>query len=350
MFPQVCFTVMSKKRVYAQAEMPELLTVSQSPHIKRGETTRTIMLDVIVALLPALFWGAYVFGLRALSVVLVSVASCVIFEVLFEVITKRPITIMDFSAVVSGILLGFNLPASVPLWMPIVGGAFAMIVVKGLFGGIGKNFVNPVLAARVFLFSWTDLMTVFSKPFEALPIFKFSLDSADIVASATPLAAMKNGIMPSETMTDMVLGIKGGCIGEISGLMILIGGIYLIIRRVISWHIPVAYIGTVAALTYFFPMAGEYAHEFLVYQMFSGGLLLGAVFMATDYVTSPMTELGKLIFGVGCGAITVFIRYFGGYPEGVSFAVLIMNLLVNYIDKATIPKRFGGVPKNAGTK
>jgi len=300
--------------------------------------------------LPALFWGAYVFGLRALSVVLVSVASCVIFEVLFEVVTKRPITIMDFSAVVSGVLLGFNLPASVPLWIPIVGSAFAMIVVKGLFGGIGKNFVNPVLAARVFLFSWTDLINIFPEPFKALPIFKFSLDSADIVATATPLSSMKNGIMPNEAMTDMVLGIKGGCIGEISGLMLLIGGIYLIIRRVISWHIPVAYLGTVAAITYFFPMAGEYAHEFLIYQLFSGGLILGAVFMATDYVTSPMTDIGKLIFGVGCGAITVFIRYFGGYSEGVSFAILIMNLLVVYIDKVTIPKRFGGVPKNAGTK
>lgn len=330
--------------------MPELLTVSPSPHIRRGETTRTIMIDVVIALLPALFWGIYVFGFRVLSIVLIAVASCVISEILFEVIAKRPITVLDFSAVVSGILLGFNLPASVPLWIPIVGGAFAMIVVKGLFGGIGKNIVNPVLAARIFLFSWTDLITVFPEPFKALPIFKFSLDSADIVASATPLASMKNGIMPSETMTDMVLGIKGGCIGEISGLMLLVGGIYLIVRRVISWHIPVAYLGTVAALTYFFPMAGEYAHEFLVYQMFSGGLILGAIFMATDYVTSPMTSAGKLIFGVGCGAITVFIRYFGGYAEGVSFAILIMNLLVPYIDKATIPKRFGGVPKNAGTK
>lgn len=328
-------------------EAPSLLTVSPSPHIKKGITTRGIMIDVVIALLPALVWSIYVFGFRSLSVVLVSVASCVIFEVLFELIARKPITVLDFSAVVSGVLLGFNMPATVPLWIPIVGGAFAMIVVKGLFGGLGKNIVNPILAARVFLFSWTDIINTFSAPFSSLPIFSFSVDSADIVASATPLSPMKEGMLPDNSLVDMVLGAKSGCLGEVSGLLIAVGGIYLLARRVITWHIPVAYIGTVMLITFLFPMAGEDAVQFMLYQTFSGGLILGAVFMATDYVTSPITEMGKLIFGVGCGLLTVFIRYFGGYPEGVSFAILIMNLLVGYIDKFTKPKRFGGVTKDA---
>lgn len=328
-------------------KMPDLLTVSPSPHIRNGITTRRINIDVIIALLPALVWAVYVFGFRSLFVVLVSVASCVIFEALFELVVRRPVTVLDFSAVISGILLGFNLPATVPLWIPIAGGAFAMIVAKGVFGGLGKNIVNPVLAARVFLFSWTRVINTFSKPFSALPVFSFSLEEADIVASATPLSAMKNGGLPDFSLVDMFLGTKSGCIGEVSAILIAVGGIYLLIRKVISWHIPVTYLGTVMLLTFIFPPSGTDALQFMLYQVSSGGLILAAFFMATDYVTSPTTPTGKMIFGIGCGAITVFIRYFGGYPEGVSFSILIMNLLVGYIDKLTKPKRFGGVPKNA---
>ncbi len=326
--------------------MPEMLTVSPSPHIKSPETTATIMLDVIIALLPAFLWGVWVFGIRAVAVAAVSVAACIGFEAASQFLLHRTVTIGDLSAVVTGLLLAMNVPVSVPLWMPVVGAFFAIVVVKQLFGGIGCNFVNPALSARVFLLSWASEMTAFSDNGAAVTSLAPTLAEGDIVASATPLASLKTGELPPETIFDMFLGNHAGCIGEVSSLLLLAGGIFLLVRRVITWHIPGAYLGTVALLTFLFPQHGGVALEFMVYELLAGGLMLGAFFMATDYATSPVTPIGRLIFGAGCGAITVLIRYFGTYPEGVSFSILVMNLLVWYIDKATMPRRFGG--KNNG--
>lgn len=323
----------------AKSPSGTLLTVSPSPHIRHGDTTRSIMLDVIIALTPALIWGVISFGLRALTVVLISVAFSVLFEYGFEKILKRPVTVGDFSAALTGLLLGLNLPASVPYWMPIVGAFFAIVVVKQLFGGIGKNFLNPALAARVFLFAWPAEMTNFTAPFSRMSIFASS-DAIDALASATPLASLKTGTLPDISLTDLILGKCGGTIGEVSTVLLLLGGIYLLVRRVISWHTPVAFIGTVALLTLIFPQNSDVL-AFTASELLSGGLILGAFFMATDYATTPITAKGRLIFGVGCGLITVFIRYFGGYPEGVSFSILIMNTLVYYIDKFTKPRAFG---------
>lgn len=323
--------------------IPKLLTVSPSPHIRTEDTTRSIMLDVCIALMPALIWGIYIFGFRALTVTLVSVVFAVLSELVWEKAMKKPVTISDFSAVVTGILLAMNLPVSVPLWMPAIGAIFAIIVVKQLFGGIGKNFVNPALAARVFLFAWPAHMgaEAFTAPGTKLSPFAISLPSADVVSSATPLAALKTGSAVSISMFDMILGNEAGCIGEVSALLLTAGFIYLLFRRVITWRIPVFYIGTVAIVT-FIAAKTSLPFEFAGQEIFSGGLFLGAIFMATDYTTSPITETGRMIYAIGCGLLTVFIRYFGGYAEGVSFSILIMNLLVWYIDRYTKPVRFGG--------
>jgi len=233
---------------------------------------------------------------------------------------------------VTGVLLAFTLPVSAPWWLAVVGSAFAMIVVKGLFGGIGKNVVNPALAARVFLFlSWSRLMTDFS--------------GVDAVASVTPLKHLKTGALSGTDLIDLSIGNHGGCIGEVSSLLLIAGGLYLLLRRVITWHIPVAYLGTVALLTLIFPQNPD-AFRFMLEELFSGGLMLGAFFMATDYATAPMTARARLVYGVGCGLITVFIRYFGGYPEGVSFSILIMNLLAWPLDRMLRPTPFGGGKKH----
>lgn len=317
----------------APVEMPSLLTVSPSPHARRGVMTSHLMRDVMIALVPATIWGVYLFGVRAALVVLVSVLSCVLFELLTEIVLKRTVTISDCSAALTGLLLGLNLSASVPFYVPIIGSAFAIIVVKQLFGGIGKNIMNPALAARVFLvLTWTNGMTGFPAAYDR---------AFDAVSSATPLAALKIGELPSESLLDLFLGRQGGSIGEISVLMLLIGGVYLLVRRVITWHIPVAYLGTVAILSFLFPAAGVDRLPYMVASLCSGGLVLGAFFMATDYVTSPVTKVGRLIYGLGCGLITVFIRRFGGYSEGVSFAILIMNALVWYLDMLTKPRVYG---------
>lgn len=326
-------------------EMPEFLTVSPSPHIRSTENITSIMLDVIIALIPAMLWGVYVFGWRAFLLCVISIGCSVAFEAITELLLHRTVTIHDLSAVVTGLLLCMNLPVSVPLWMPAVGAFFAIVVVKQLFGGIGKNFVNPALAARVFLFSsWAGYMSRYSVSGQKINSFAVVLEDVDVVAGATPLASLKNGILPDTNLFDSIIGNTGGCIGEVSSLLLVAGGIYLLIRRVITWHIPVAYLGTVALLTYLFPQADGVAVNFMLAELFSGGLILGAVFMATDYATSPVTKNGRLLYGVGCGLITVLIRYFGSYPEGVSFAILVMNLLVWYIDKLTLPRRFGGKP------
>ncbi len=327
--------------INGSANAPSLLTVSPSPHMKSAVGTRSIMADVLIALLPAYVWGVYTSGLRAILIGVICVASSIGFEALTELILRRPITVFDGSAAVTGLLLAMCLSVAVPLWMPVVGAFFAIVVVKQIFGGIGKNIVNPALAARVFLFSWAGQMTVFAAPGERINSFAFSLDGLDAVSGATPLAALKNGVFPESSVMDSFIGNIGGCIGETSAILLLIGGVYLISRRVITWHIPVSYIATVAILSLVFPQSGD-AVEFMLYEITSGGLILGAVFMATDYVTSPITAKGRLIYGVGCGALTVLIRYFGGYPEGVSFAILIMNLLTHYIDSISLPVKFGG--------
>ncbi len=323
-----------------QENRQELLTLSPSPHMKSATTTRQIMLDVLIALLPAYIWGVFMSGVRAAAVGVLCVACCVIFEALCELILRRPVTVGDLSAAVTGLLLAMNISAAVPLWMPVVGSFFAIVVVKQLFGGLGKNFVNPALAARVFLFGWASEMTVFSEAGRRISSLSVTLGEGDITAGATPLASLSAGSLPDATLGDMFLGNIGGCIGEVSTLLLLLGGLYLLVRRVITWHIPVCFIGTVAVLSYLFPTMTNSA-SFMLYELMAGGLVLGAVFMATDYVTSPMTPTGRVVYGIGCGVITFLIRRFGGYAEGVSFAILIMNLLVWYLDLLGRPRRFG---------
>ena len=327
-----------------------LMTVSSSPHIKGAETTASIMLAVIISLTPALGWAIYIFGFRALTLTIISVLSCVIFELLYQLIARKRVTVGDLSAVVTGILIAFNLPVNTPLWAPVAGSAFAIIIVKQLFGGIGKNIVNPAIAARIFMFLSFSSMGVYHDATAAkLPALALDV-SVDVVAGATPLSLefLKQGRLPDISFFDMFLGWhKSGCIGEISALLLLVGGIFLLWRKIISWHIPLSYIAVVALITFFFPKGSD-GIAFATAEILSGGLFLGAIFMATDYATSPINKTGKLIFGVGCGLITVFIRYFGAYPEGVSFSIMIMNLFVWYIDKLTKPVKFGGAVKNVG--
>ena len=317
----------------------KFLKMNASPHVHTHVTTTFLMLDVIIALIPALVWSVYVFSWRALSVTAVSVASCVVFEFLYRKIMRKPDTIGDLSAVVTGILLAFCLPVGVPMWMPVLGAFFAIVIVKQLYGGIGKNVVNPALAARVFLFlSFSESMSSFVLPHAG------NAGEVDAVASATPLALLQKGTVPDVSLLDMFLGEMPGCIGEVSVTMLLLGGVYLLFRKVITWHIPVSYILTVAVIALIFPTGDMTSVEFMLYQLCSGGLMLGAFFMATDYVTSPATNTGRIIYGIGCGLITMFIRYFG-YPEGVSFAILVMNLFTLALDKWTMPIKFGGGKK-----
>lgn len=321
----------------ASHSFPALLTVSPSPHLRARDTTATLMLDVLIALLPANIWGIYVFGTRALWQILICTAVAILTEGLWELFLHREITVNDGSAAVTGVLLAMNLPVSLPLWMGALGAVFAVLVVKQLFGGIGKNIMNPALSARVFLcLSFTGSMTRFPAAYDRL-----WFSAADCVASATPLASLKAGRLPEASLLDVLFGRTGGCIGEVSAFLLLIGGIYLICRKVISWRIPVSYLGTVALLALLFPRVPDARLSCVVYELCSGGLFLGAFFMATDYVTSPVTKGGRIVFGIGCGALTVFIRTFGGYPEGVSFSILIMNSLVWYLDRAFRPRVFG---------
>jgi electron transport complex protein RnfD len=288
------------------------------------------MADVIIALLPAALLGVYFFGLHAALVILTAVAAAVLSEWIFNAVTKRQNTIGDLSAVVTGLLIALNMPPRIELWMVAVGAAFAIIIVKCMFGGLGKNFVNPALSARCFmLIAWTGSMTTFYEPI------------TDAVSSATPLAIMKDGAegtLPS--LLDCFLGMKAGSIGEVSAIALIIGFAYLLIRGIVKIRIPSAYILTFALLTFFF---GKSAFDvnYLLYQLLTGGLLLGAFFMATDYTTTPTTKKGMIIFGIGCGVLTFLIRRFGGYPEGVSFSILLMNLASPLIERFTIPKSFG---------
>lgn len=309
------------------------LVVSASPHLRTKDTTTGIMLDVIIALVPALIASVVLFGPRALAVVATTVISAVLSEYVSRKVMKRHNTIGDLSAVVTGLILAFNLPVSIPLWMAAVGCFFAIVVVKQFFGGIGQNFANPAIAARIILLiSFGQAMGNWTAPLSW---------KTDAVSTATPLAILggeSTEALPS--LIDMLLGVRGGCLGETCSLALIAGGIYLIARKVISWKIPVAYIGTVAVIML---IAGKFDLEFLAYQLMGGGLLLGAFFMATDYSTSPIKSNAKIVFGVGCGLLTCVIRLFGSLPEGVSFAILIMNLLVPHIETIMAPKPFGTV-------
>ena len=304
-----------------------MLHLSASPHIHSGRSTSSIMRDVLIALLPATVAGAVIFGLRALLVIAVCVASCVLLEALFNLIIKKEQTIGDLSAAVTGLLLALNLPANIPIWQCIIGCAFAIILVKCLFGGIGCNLVNPAITARVFM-----LVSFGSMAVQAMPTI------VDTASGATPLAQIAEGKAPD--LMDLLLGTTGGAIGETCAVALLLGLVYLLVRKIITWHIPVTFVGSVFLLS--FLMEGFDAMKALAL-ILSGGLLIGAIFMATDYVTSPATALGKVIFGIGAGLLTFMIRYFGIYPEGVSFAILFMNILTPYIEKLTAHKIFGGV-------
>ena len=323
------------------------LTISSSPHAHSPVTTQTIMRDVLIALIPALLGSIYFFGFRALLVTLVSAAACVFFEWGFCKVRKLHCKTYDLSAVVTGVLLAFVCPVTIPYWTIILGDFFAIVLVKMLFGGLGKNIVNPALAGRAFLFSWPVLMSNWVK-------VGFSnaaglLSTADAVTAATPMSAMHQGALPEESILDMFLGNVGGCIGETSALLLIIGFIYLLYRKVITARIPLAYIGTVAILAFLFPQGNDRI-AWMAAQVFGGGLMLGAIFMATDYVTSPLTKLGQIVYGIGCGIITILIRYFGGYSEGVTYAILCMNACAVLLDKVGRPVKFGAPKKEAAKK
>lgn len=323
------------------------LTISSSPHAHSPVTTQTIMRDVLIALIPALLGSIYFFGFRALLVTLVSAAACVFFEWGFCKIRKLHCKTYDLSAVVTGVLLAFVCPVTIPYWTIILGDFFAIVLVKMLFGGLGKNIVNPALAGRAFMFSWPVLMSNWVK-------VGFSnaaglLSTADAVTAATPMSAMHQGALPEESILDMFLGNIGGCIGETSALLLIIGFIYLLYRKVITARIPLAYIGTVAILAFLFPQGNDRI-AWMAAQVFGGGLMLGAIFMATDYVTSPLTKLGQIVYGIGCGVITILIRYFGGYSEGVTYAILCMNACAVLLDKIGRPVKFGAPKKEAAKK
>ena len=327
------------------------LIASSSPHIRSNEDTRSIMLDVIIALMPALVMGVYVFGWRALTSTLVSVAACVVWEWLYRKVMKKSNSIGDLSAVVTGILLAFVCPVQTPYWMLIIGAFFSIVLVKQLYGGIGCNFLNPALAGRaILLASYAGAMTNYVKVGEKAALIG---SNADIVTAATPLAMMKGvdatgweTLTNTYTLGDMFIGRIGGSLGEVSALMLLLGGVYLLLRKVISWQIPVAYIATVAIICLISAPEGVSGVEYMAYNVFGGGLMLGAIFMATDYATSPVTKPGQLIFGIGCGLLTVLIRLFGSYPEGVCYSILIMNCTTWLLDKYIRPTIYGAIKKD----
>ena len=331
---------------------PEKLTVSASPHVKGPATVTGIMFDVIIALCPAAIAGVAVFGLRAALVVAVCVISCVAFEYLSRRIMNKSVTVGDLSAVVTGVLLAFNLPVSVPLWMCVVGSFVSIVIVKQLFGGVGQNFANPAITARiVLLVSFASSMTHFPEP-----------KSVDAVTSATPLAALAgidlsgdvegqiSALRAAEKLPSyfhMFFGVRQGCIGEVCAVALLIGAGYLIARGVIKIAIPFAYIGTVAV---FMLVASRFDLAFTAYELMGGGLILGAFFMATDYATSPVNLKGKIVFGIGCGVLTAVIRLYGSLPEGVSYSILLMNIACPLIEKVTAPSYFGFVKKKKEKK
>ncbi|MBQ8236060.1 MAG: RnfABCDGE type electron transport complex subunit D [Clostridia bacterium] len=324
-----------------------LLMGSTAPHTRSPKSTHIIMLDVIIALIPLLIWACYVFGLRVLSVSAVSVLSCVLFELLFDLITKKPLTIGDLSAVITGLLLAYALPHTVPLWMPVAGAFISIVIVKMLFGGLGKNLVNPALAGKAcMMFCFSSAMTVPSVLVKLGAFEKYI--PVEGAWGTTPLSSIltppSEGTMALsfESVLDQFLGYETGTIGEVSALLILVGFVYRLVRKVITWHIPLSFMATVALITFALPDNGFERFDFMymLTHHFSGGLMQGAVFMATDYVTCPITAKGRVVFGIGCGLLTVLIRYFGE-RDGVALAILAMNLLVYFIDKITVPRPLG---------
>lgn len=306
--------------------------VSSSPHIRSQESIDKIMKDVVIALMPALLASIFYFRLGAVKILVFAIAGAVLSEAVAQKIMKRPITVNDWSAVVTGILLAFNIPASAPWWIPFIGSIFAIVIVKQIFGGLGHNFMNPALAARAMLLaSWPVQMTRWITP------------GPDAVSTATPLAILggtadAGSVLPSLAST--LIGNTSGCIGETSALLLILGGLYLLYKRVITPRIPIIYIATVAILTL---ILGGFDMTYMIYHVLSGGLMLGAIYMATDYSSSPITPKGQIIFALGCGILTTVIRLYGGYPEGVSYSILFMNVATPLIDKYTSPRVFGEV-------
>ena len=312
--------------------MKDKLAVGTSPHLHNDESVSRIMWLVVLSLVPAGIGGVLLFGPSALWVIMAAVFSAVFSESIIQLLTKRRLTFFDGSAFLTGLLLAYNLPPQVPFWLPIVGSFFAIAIGKQVFGGLGQNIFNPALVGRVFLVaSWPRYMTTFTRP---LPY--------DAISSATPLALLKEGkaLVESISYLDLFLGKRGGCIGEVCILALLAGALFLFYKGYISWHIPLTYIATVGTLTCIFGQKGMFSGDWL-FHILSGGLILGAFFMATDYVTSPLTGKGQIIFGLGCGLITVIIRLWGGYPEGVSYAILMMNAATPIIDRYTKNRIYG---------
>lgn len=309
--------------------MADKLIVSSSPHIRNGITTRKIMLDVIIALTPAAIASIIIFGFKALLLIAVSIASCVLSEYVSRKVMKRENTIGDLSAVVTGILIAFNVPVGVNPFIVAFGGIAAIVVVKQMFGGIGQNFVNPALTARIILMSsFPSPMSTWNAPF-------YYLHNVDAMTTASPLGVLKegaSGTMP--TLLNMFVGARAGCLGETCSIALILGGIYLVVRKVISPVIPLCYIGTVAAISLIVGRS-------VLFDLFAGGLMLGAIFMATDYATSPINLKGKIVFAIGAGILTMLIRIFGSLPEGVSFSIILMNILVPHIERLTRPHAFG---------
>ncbi len=307
-----------------------------SPQLRQPSTTRAMMLDVMVALTPALGMAIFFFGLRALALTAVSVGSCVLFEALYRLLTRQRQSIGDLSACVTGLLLALSLPASTPYWVPVMGAAFGIIVVKQFYGGLGRNFMNPALAGRMLAGTLPMLMTTWPQPMQ-----KLSLAAVDAVSAATPMSYLHEGSLPPQPLNIMFLGQRGGCMGEVSTFMLLLGLVYLLLRRVISARIPLAYLGTVAVIALLSSPEGISPPVWTAYQLMGGGLLMGAVFFATDPATSPVTPRGHIMFGVGCGLLTVLLRSSSSYPEGVGWAVLTMNCMVWLLDRLGLPRRFG---------
>jgi len=309
--------------------MKNKFIVSVSPHLHKDESIGKIMWMVVISLIPAGLAGVFIFGLKAFWVIILGVISALVTEAILQKLTKKKVTIWDGSAVLTGLLLAYNLPPQVPFWLPIIGSVFAIAIGKQVFGGLGQNIFNPALVGRVFLMaSWPKYMTTFLKPFDA-------------ITSATPLALLKEGkLIEHISYLDLFLGKRGGCIGEVCILALLLGALFLFIRGYLSWHIPITYIFSVGLFTYIFGPRGLFTGDWL-FHILSGGLILGAFFMATDYVTSPLTRKGQIVFGIGCGLITAVIRLWGGYPEGVSYAILMMNAATPIIDRYTKNKIYG---------
>jgi len=307
------------------------LVVSISPHVRSPESVSRIMWFVALSLIPAGIAGVFIFGIRALGVIVLGIISAVATEVIIQRMFKREITVYDGSAVLTGLLLAYNLPPHVPFWIPVIGSFFAIAIGKQVFGGLGQNIFNPALVGRVFLMaSWPKYMTTFTAPF-----------NCDAVTQATPLMRLKEGEALIETgYLDLFLGNRGGCIGEVCIIALILGAFFLLIRGYISWHIPFSYIGTTAVCTWIFGSKNLFSGDWL-FHVLSGGLILGAFFMATDYVTSPLTAKGKIIFGVGCGLLTAVMRLWGGYPEGVSYAILMMNAATPFIDRYARSRIYG---------